>query len=51
VLFEVFLHQRHFGGAFRQLLDAIGIQRGEVAICSGVAATSNWPMPDCPTCG
>ncbi|MCR6033659.1 hypothetical protein GGQ22_19815 [Nocardioides sp. zg-579] len=30
VPFEVFLHQRHYGGAFRQLLDAIGTQRGDV---------------------
>ena len=22
-----------------------------IAICSGVAATSNWPMPDWPVCG
>jgi hypothetical protein len=26
----VFLHQRHYGGAFRQLLDATSTQRGDI---------------------
>jgi hypothetical protein len=30
VPFPVFLHQRHCGGAFRQLLDATGSKRGDV---------------------
>ncbi len=30
VPFGVFLHQRHYGGAFRQLLDATSIQRGDI---------------------
>lgn len=30
VPFAVFLHQRHYGGAFRQLLDATGSKRGDV---------------------
>lgn len=27
---EVFLHQRHYGGAFRQLLDATSTDRGDI---------------------
>lgn len=30
VPFPVFLHQRHYGGAFRQLLDATSTQRGDL---------------------
>jgi hypothetical protein len=30
VPFPVFLHQRHYGGAFRQLLDATSTQRGDI---------------------
>ncbi len=30
VTYDVFLHQRHYGGAFRQLLDATSSQRGEL---------------------
>lgn len=30
VPFEVYLHQRHYGGAFRQLLDATSGKRGDV---------------------
>jgi hypothetical protein len=30
VPFSVFLHQRHYGGAFRQILDATGSKRGDV---------------------
>ena len=30
VPFPVYLHQRHYGGAFRQLLDATGSRRGDV---------------------
>lgn len=30
VPYEAFLHQRHYGGAFRQLLDATSIQRGNL---------------------
>jgi hypothetical protein len=30
VPFEVFLHQRHYGGAFRQVLDAISTRRGNL---------------------
>jgi hypothetical protein len=30
VPFPVFLHQRHYGGAFRQLLDATSSKRGDV---------------------
>lgn len=30
VPFDVYLHQRHYGGAFRQLLDATSSQRGDI---------------------
>lgn len=30
VPYELFLHQRHYGGSFRQLLDATSTQRGDV---------------------
>jgi hypothetical protein len=30
VPFDVFLHQRHYGGPFRQLLDATSTQRGDI---------------------
>ncbi len=30
VPFAIFLHQRHYGGAFRQLLDATSTQRGDL---------------------
>lgn len=30
VPFRVFLHQRHYGGAFRQVLDAVSSQRGDL---------------------
>lgn len=30
VPYEAFLHQRHYGGAFRQLLDATSTQRGDL---------------------
>lgn len=30
VPYSVFLHQRHYGGAFRQLLDATGAERGNL---------------------
>lgn len=30
VPYDVFLHQRHYGGAFRQLLDATSTQRGDL---------------------
>ena len=28
----------------------LAIAAATIAICSGVADTSNWPMPDCPVC-
>jgi hypothetical protein len=37
VPFPVFLHQRHYGGAFRQVLDATSGKRGDLLEQSGRA--------------
>lgn len=53
VPFPVFLHQRHYGGAFRQLLDATSSKRGdlledaveEVFVAEGIRCMRTGPHP------